>query len=142
MNRLALTGHLTGDPELRSTRSGVDACVMRLAVDGPEEANPVFVDVMAFGDLANTCARYLAHGSRAPGLLGVGGRGRITALKARGDRPHDQPLRWRSLKWRRRVLAAGAGRPDGRTLRVRFGVRPPDPADRRPIHAGPKRANG
>ena len=62
INRVVLTGNLTRDPELRSTRSGEDVCAMRLAVDGPEETNTVFVDVTAFGDLASNCAEYLGQG--------------------------------------------------------------------------------
>ncbi len=61
MNQVALTGRLTRDPEMRSTRSSDDVCAMRLAVDGPEEST-VFVDVTAFGGLAGNCAEYLSKG--------------------------------------------------------------------------------
>ena len=69
MNQIALTGRLTRDPELRSTRSGEDVCAMRLASGGPEEANTVFVDVTAFGPLASN-AEYLGQGR----ALAVAGR--------------------------------------------------------------------
>ena len=62
MNQIALTGRLTRDPKLRSTRSGEDVCAMRLASGGPEEANTVFVDVTAFGPLQSNCAEYLGQG--------------------------------------------------------------------------------
>lgn len=61
MNQIGLTGRLTRDPELRSTRSGADVCAMRLAVDGPEETT-VFVDVTAFGQLAGNCSEHLGQG--------------------------------------------------------------------------------
>ncbi len=70
MNQIGLTGRLTRDPELRSTRSGEDVCALRLAVDGPEEADTVFVDVTAFGPLASNCAEYLGQGR----ALAVAGR--------------------------------------------------------------------
>jgi len=61
MNQVGLTGRLTRDPEMRSTRSGDDVCGMRLAVDGPEE-NTTFVDVTAFAGLAKNCGEYLEKG--------------------------------------------------------------------------------
>lgn len=61
MNQVGLTGRLTRDPEMRSTKSGEDVCGMRLAVDGPDE-NTTFVDVTAFGGLASTCGEYLEKG--------------------------------------------------------------------------------
>jgi len=70
VNQIGLTGRLTRDPELRSTHSGEDVCAMRLAVDGPDEANTVFVDVTAFGPLASNCAEYLGQGR----ALAVSGR--------------------------------------------------------------------
>lgn len=69
MNQIGLTGRLTRVPELRSTRSGEDVCALRLAVDGPEEADTVFVDVAAFGPLAGNCAEYLDQG-RAVAVAG------------------------------------------------------------------------
>jgi single-strand DNA-binding protein len=61
MNHVGLTGRLTRDPEMRSTKSGEDVCGMRLAVDGPDE-NTTFVDVTAFGGLAGNCGEYLEKG--------------------------------------------------------------------------------
>jgi len=65
--RLSLTGRLTADPELRSTHSGASVGQLRLAVprrrgrDG-EDRGAVFVDVVTFGRLAESCGEYLAQG--------------------------------------------------------------------------------
>lgn len=45
MNNFHLTGRLTRDAESRATSGGQEVCAMRLAVDGPREADTVFVDV-------------------------------------------------------------------------------------------------
>jgi single-strand DNA-binding protein len=64
---LSLTGRLTADPELRSTHSGASVGQLRLAVprrrgrDG-EDRGAVFVDVVTFGRLAESCGEYLAQG--------------------------------------------------------------------------------
>ncbi len=67
MNSISLTGRLTADPELRSTQSGASVGQLRLAVsrrrgrDG-EARGAVFVDVVTFGRLAESCGEYLAQG--------------------------------------------------------------------------------
>jgi single-strand DNA-binding protein len=67
MNSISLTGRLTADPELRSTQSGASVGQLRLAVsrrrgrDG-EDRGAVFVDVVTFGRLAESCGEYLAQG--------------------------------------------------------------------------------
>ena len=62
MNTINLTGRLTRDPESRATSGGQEVCAIRLAVDGPRDGGTVFVDVTAFGGLAQTCGRYLSRG--------------------------------------------------------------------------------
>jgi len=62
MNAVHLTGRLTRDPEMRPTASGADICGIRLAVDGPRDADTTFIDVTAFGKLAGNCAEYLTQG--------------------------------------------------------------------------------
>jgi len=62
MNTINLTGRLTRDPESRATGDGLDVCAMRLAVDGPRNAKTVFIDIAAFGQLAQTCSEYLDKG--------------------------------------------------------------------------------
>jgi len=63
VNSIQLTGRLTRDPELRSTRSGKSVAAMRLAVSRRDrDAAPVYVDVVAFDGLADICAEHLAKG--------------------------------------------------------------------------------
>ena len=68
MNSINLVGRLTRDPELRSTPSGTSVAGMRLAIPrrpkNGEPQDPVYVDVTAFGTLADNCGEYLAKGRR------------------------------------------------------------------------------
>ena len=65
MNRYAATGFLTRDPEQRTLPSGGTVCQLRLAVKGmgPNYATG-YIDVAAFGKLADNCAEYLHKGSQ------------------------------------------------------------------------------
>jgi single-strand DNA-binding protein len=54
MNIVKLYGRLTRDPEV-SERSEKTVCDMRLAVNNPGNAPTTFIDVAAFGELAETC---------------------------------------------------------------------------------------
>ncbi len=63
MNKVELQGRLTKDPEL-SDRSGTAVCDMRLAVNGPGNTPPLFIDVVAFKDRAIECAESLSKGSQ------------------------------------------------------------------------------
>jgi single-strand DNA-binding protein len=74
MNSINLVGRLTRDPELRETKADTNVCGMRVAIprrqrNGDEQA-PVYVDVTAFGKLAENCSEYLAKGRR----IAVAGR--------------------------------------------------------------------
>jgi single-strand DNA-binding protein len=67
MNSITLTGRLTRDPELRTTRSAGPVTDLRLAVSrrrgkGGEDRGAVFVDVTCFGRLAESVAQYLEQG--------------------------------------------------------------------------------
>lgn len=63
MNTVSLVERLTRAPEARSTKDGQSVTRMRLAVPRPGDDNsPVYVDVVAWGRLAETCAEYLAQG--------------------------------------------------------------------------------
>lgn len=79
LNRVALVGRLTRDPELRHTAGGNAVCGMRIAVTsrGPKgdgskewEDKPNFFDVTVFGRQAEAAATYLTKGRR----IGVDGR--------------------------------------------------------------------
>jgi single-strand DNA-binding protein len=68
MNSINLVGRLTRDPELRSTPGDLKVAGMRIAIprrpkNGEQQA-PVYVDVTAFGKLAENCAEYLGKGRR------------------------------------------------------------------------------
>ena len=65
MNRYAATGFLTRDPEQRALPSGSTVCQLRLAVKGmgPNYATG-YIDVAAFGKLADNCIEYLHKGSQ------------------------------------------------------------------------------
>lgn len=75
LNRIILIGRLTRDPELRYTPAGVAVTQFTLAVDrnftgqnGEREAD--FIPVVAWRQLAETCANYLR-------------KGRLTAVEGR-----------------------------------------------------------
>ncbi len=63
MNSIQLIGRLTQDPELRETNSGKPVGNLRLAVDRRDrDADPVYIDVVVWNGLAETCAQYLTKG--------------------------------------------------------------------------------
>jgi len=63
VNQIQLIGRLTRDPELRSTKAGKPVANMRIAVSRRDrDAAPVYVDVVAYQGLAETCAEHLAKG--------------------------------------------------------------------------------
>jgi len=70
MNKAFLVGNLTRDPELRTTAGGVSVCTFTLAInrrftnqEGVREAD--FINVVAWRQLAEICARYLSKGRKA-----------------------------------------------------------------------------
>lgn len=69
MNKVFLVGNLARDPETRTTGSGVSMCTFTVAVNrrytnanGTREAD--FITVVAWRQLADLCARYLAKGRK------------------------------------------------------------------------------
>ena len=67
MNSINLTGRLTADPEMRTTHSATAVTEFRLAVQRRrsregEDRGAVYVDVVCFGGLAESCAQYLEKG--------------------------------------------------------------------------------
>ena len=75
MNKLFITGNLTRDPELRSTRDGTPVCSFTVAVNrrqksaeaGKHDAD--FFRVTAWRALGESCGKYLAKG-RKVGVTG------------------------------------------------------------------------
>ena len=71
MNQVQLIGRLTRDPDLGQTAGGKPVCDMRLAVSRRDrDADPVYVDVVAYDVLAETCAAHLEKGRQ----IAVSGR--------------------------------------------------------------------
>ena len=71
MNQIQLIGRLTRDPEPGQTAGGKPVCDMRLAVSRRDrDADPVYVDVVAYDALADTCAAHLEKGRQ----IAVSGR--------------------------------------------------------------------
>ena len=67
MNKAILIGRLTRDPEQRTTQSGISCATFTLAVnrrvtdkDGNRQAD--FINIVAWRQLADLCARYLTQG--------------------------------------------------------------------------------
>ena len=70
MNKVILIGNLTKDPERRVNRSGVTTCSFTLAVERDHKDKdgnrPVdFINVIAWRNTADLCARYLTKGRQA-----------------------------------------------------------------------------
>lgn len=70
MNKVILIGRLASDPETRTTQGGHACCTFRLAVnrryknpDGNREAD--FINIVAWRQTAELCARYLSKGRQA-----------------------------------------------------------------------------
>lgn len=72
INRVAITGNLTRDPELRYAQNGTPILDMGVAVNdrarnqqtGEWEDRPNFVDLTMFGKRAEAVALYLSKGSK------------------------------------------------------------------------------
>jgi single-strand DNA-binding protein len=72
INRVAISGNLTRDPELRSTASGLPVLGFGVAVNdrrknqqtGEWEDYPNFVDCTMFGTRAEAVSRFLSKGSK------------------------------------------------------------------------------
>lgn len=68
-NKVILMGHLTRDPETRTTPSGMSICKIGLAVnhdykaaDGTKKSDVLFIDCDAFGKTAELIQKYLTKG--------------------------------------------------------------------------------
>jgi single-strand DNA-binding protein len=65
-NKAIVMGNLTRDPELRYTQSGTAVATFGVAInekyDGKE--NVVFIDVTAWGKLAETCNEFISKGKQ------------------------------------------------------------------------------
>jgi single-strand DNA-binding protein len=71
-NKVIIAGHLTRDPDQKFTASGKSLCNLSLAInepyqkkDGTYDSQVVFIDVTAWGALAERAAKNLKKGSQA-----------------------------------------------------------------------------
>jgi single-strand DNA-binding protein len=71
LNKVQIIGHLGKDPEMRYTPSGRPVTTFSVAVsrswssaDGERHAETEWFNVVAWGNLAETCKQYLAKGKR------------------------------------------------------------------------------
>lgn len=69
MNRVFLIGNLTKDPELRYTPQGTAVSTLRIAVNnmfkdknGQMQKDVCFVNIVVWGQIAETCNQYLQKG--------------------------------------------------------------------------------
>jgi single-strand DNA-binding protein len=65
-NKIILIGNLTRDPELKYTPQGTPVTSFRIAVNSrlsQEKQETLFIDVIAFGRVAETSNEYLTKGS-------------------------------------------------------------------------------
>lgn len=79
MQSIVIIGNLTNDPEHRTTASGKEVTTFTVAVNrrGGEDAD--FFRVSVWGEMGNTCAKYLAKGRK----VGVSGSVSVSAYKDR-----------------------------------------------------------
>jgi single-strand DNA-binding protein len=80
VNRWTGTSHLTRDPELVTTSSGTDICLMRIAVKRAARDGSGYFDVKAFEGQARACADYLAAGRE----VAIEGRLRFEEFETKG----------------------------------------------------------
>ena len=69
MNKIMIIGNLTGEPELRSTPSGITVCSFTIAVnrrheDKSGERPTDYFRISAWRQLGDSCGRFLAKGRK------------------------------------------------------------------------------
>lgn len=69
MNKVFLVGNLGADPELRSTGNGISVCSFRIGVsrrykDASGETPTDWINIVAWRQLGELCAKYLAKGRK------------------------------------------------------------------------------
>src|ERR1700690_2069148 len=62
LNAVHLIGRLTADPTTQTTASGTRLCRFSIAVNRRRNDPPDHLDIVTFGKLGETCARYLVKG--------------------------------------------------------------------------------
>ena len=74
MNKIALIGNLTSDPELRTTPNGVSVCSFRIAVnrwykDASGNQQTDYISIVCWRQLAENCGKFLSKGKKV-GVVG------------------------------------------------------------------------
>jgi len=69
MNICCFIGRLAADPELRSTNSGISVCTFRIGVsrrfkDADGQTPTDWINIVAWRQLGELCAKYLAKGRK------------------------------------------------------------------------------
>ena len=64
MNSLTIIGNLTGDPVHRTTASGKEITTFTVAVNRRGGKDADFFRVSVWGEMGNTCAKYLSKGRK------------------------------------------------------------------------------
>lgn len=89
INKVALTGRLTRDPEVKATASGTSVLSFGLAFNGSKrDASgawvdvPNFIDCVMFGARAEALGRYLRKGHK----IAVGGKLRFSSWEKDGQK--------------------------------------------------------
>ena len=90
INRVAISGNLTRDPELRATAGGMQVLSLGVAVNdrrknpqtGDWEDVPNFVDCTMFGTRAEAVSRYLSKGTK----VAIEGKLRYSSWERDGQR--------------------------------------------------------
>jgi single-strand DNA-binding protein len=63
MNTIQIVGRLTKAPDTSTTKAGKALCRMRIAIPRPgDNAEAIYIDVVAWERLAESCGQYLAQG--------------------------------------------------------------------------------
>lgn len=83
MNKVAMIGNLTKDPEIRTTNGGHSVCTFTLAInrriaDKNGERQADFIPVVCWRALADICAKHLQKGSK----VGVNGAMQTRSYKS------------------------------------------------------------
>ena len=79
MQSIIIIGNLTNDPEHRTTASGKEVTTFTVAVNRRGGKDADFFRVSVWGEMGNTCAKYLAKGRK----VGVSGSVSASAYKDR-----------------------------------------------------------
>lgn len=64
LNQCSFIGNLTKDPDMRYTPSGLAVTKFTLAVNGKEEVDCQFINIVAWRKLGEICGEYLKKGQK------------------------------------------------------------------------------